>query len=441
MKCFIYRYPKRLIQSLSAFILLFSSFYAFAETVSCEYSLPDLENGLTEPIEKLTEQAEAGNIEAMLKLGYIYDNGINNENGVEVDFSTAKALYFYHKAAKRNNPVALLYLAEMYDLEAAFYSEEIQIYDLSWRKAELYYIKAAQAGCTDALYSLGMLNFNKLGIDKATLDKSVHYLELAANAQNLTASYQLFKMLNNQHLHVYDTAKANDILKNALSFTDNSPSDTLEIATQLFNNGEYAYALQVFNSEQFKNDGQSLYYQAYASYHGYSTSTDFPRAFEKFQQAAELNHPEATYFLGTIYKNGSNSVIQDYAVANSYFERAAKLGSLAAINELGQSYEAGLGVHEDLEAAYNYYYIAAMKNEPSALYNLVMLVSNKEFKHYNLIKADYYAVEVYRYTDIKIAKYMLDLFDNVLSEKDLTKDEIRVYSRLRQNWEDRLSEE
>jgi uncharacterized caspase-like protein len=94
------------------------------------------------------------------------------------------------------------------------------------------------------------------------------------------------------------------------------------------------------------------------------SKTDDAKALELFKQAAE-EEPVAMNGLGVFYETG-RQVTPDYALARSWYEKAAARGNEIAMRNLGSLYERGLGVRKDKAAAKKWYDLAASAEKARA---------------------------------------------------------------------------
>ena len=79
--------------------------------------------------------------------------------------------------------------------------------------------------------------------------------------------------------------------------------------------------------------------------------------------------PLCVLIIGNLYKYGK-SVERDLVVSFDWFKKAAELGEVRAINNLGVGYEDGIGCEKDLEKAFHYYYQAATLNNYCSMNNV-----------------------------------------------------------------------
>ncbi len=86
---------------------------------------------------------------------------------------------------------------------------------------------------------------------------------------------------------------------------------------------------------------------------------DVALAVSWYQKAAALGSAAAAYQLGMIYSGGWGGIARDYAQAVTWFTKAAAQGNADAAQSLGQMYFSGNGVQRDLAKAFGFYLQAA----------------------------------------------------------------------------------
>lgn len=74
---------------------------------------------------------------------------------------------------------------------------------------------------------------------------------------------------------------------------------------------------------------------------------------------------EALEFVGTAYLRGSNGLHADFDKAVLFLQLAAECGSTTAQLYIADCYAYGIGMTPDLDAARNYYRLAAQSQTPS----------------------------------------------------------------------------
>lgn len=127
-----------------------------------------------DPFTKLKKAAEAGNADAQVELGRIYDYKFKEYN---IEQNETEALKWYKKAAEQGNPAGMENLAISYEYGGKVpkdYSEA-----LKWR------LKAAEKGYVSAQYNLGEIYYNPI------VDTFVNYSGIIK--QDYTKAFEWFK--------------------------------------------------------------------------------------------------------------------------------------------------------------------------------------------------------------------------------------------------------
>ena len=89
-----------------------------------------------------------------------------------------------------------------------------------------------------------------------------------------------------------------------------------------------------------------------------------------YEKAAAQNQPEALLSLARFYDGGIAGLETSPLKAFDLCFRAAKAGSIVAMNEMGVRYQKGAGVREDNVAAIGWFTLGAQHGLPAALVNL-----------------------------------------------------------------------
>ena len=138
-------------------------------------------------------------------------------------------------------------------------------------------------------------------------------------------------------------------------------------------------------------DADMLFEQGCEAYkYSKKDKTAYSKAFQLFKKAADLGNVEALNNLGYMYFRGEG-IPKDYKKACELYEQAAVNGSVLAANNLGSMYRDGNGVAQDYKKAFELYEQAAEQDSGWAMYNLGLMYSNGMG-----MRADYLkAVELY----------------------------------------------
>ena len=122
------------------------------------------------------EQAEHGDAEAQLRLGYCYEKG----NGVEQNYE--KAIEWYTKSAEQGNAVAKFRLGYCY--------EEGKGVEKNYEEAVEWYTKSAEQGNVSAMYYLGYCYQEGRGVEQ-NYKKAVELYTKSAEQGNASAQNNL----------------------------------------------------------------------------------------------------------------------------------------------------------------------------------------------------------------------------------------------------------
>lgn len=163
----------------------------------------------------------------------------------------------------------------------------------------------------------------------------------------------------------------------ALEFSPSwGPGDAAPDAEQLYQEGlsllsapeaaqDYAGANRRFEQAAELGHTKAQYFLGMAYYTGRGVRQSYPRARRWLEMAAQQGHAYAQYHLGDIYLNGWG-VTADPAWAAMWFGRAAQQGNAAAQFSLGVCYASGLGLPREPLRARAWLRLAARQGHPEA---------------------------------------------------------------------------
>lgn len=115
-----------------------------------------------------------------------------------------------------------------------------------------------------------------------------------------------------------------------------------------------------------------VYYDMAMTYATNQKVKDMKKAMMWFQRAADLGHVDAMFNLGVGYANGLGVPV-DFDQAMKWYTKAAEHGSADAMYNIGASYDKGHGTAQNKKLAIEWYTKAAQLNQPNAAYNLGIL--------------------------------------------------------------------
>lgn len=228
-------------------------------------------------MQRMYKQAESGDVDALMNLGYMNLYGLN---GVEINYR--KAFEYYNLAAQSGDDVAVNNLGSLY------YSGVGVRKDID-RAAELF-AKASDLGNTEATLNLAVIYLSSkdsLGNTEAAVD----LLKKAAEKGNPTGKYLLG----------YAYLKGVGVPQNNRKAVEN-----------------IRYAAD-------KNYDEAQYMLGYLYEHGLGVTQNYTNALRYYTRAANQGNVSAILTLGNIYASG-NRVEADYHKAHVMFNLATYFG-------------------------------------------------------------------------------------------------------------------
>ena len=309
--------------------------------------------------ELLLSSAELGYADAQARVGGFYVLGI----GVDIDYD--RAAFWFDKAAKQGNPVALNDLGNMFRDGLFFERDE--------GKAISLYKLAAELG-GDA----GKLNFGRFltqSADPKEVSLGVALLEQAA--ENGLAKAQTTLALH----YVKGDIVGKDFDRAFNLFQAAAATGDLEGIVGLGMNFANGYgceknlvkAKQLFEIAAEQGAAQAQFNLAWSYHYGLGVDRDLGLALKWYSAAAEQANPGAIRGVGEMYEIGAGGLQQDLIKAAQLYERAATMGDLVAQYNLGVFYERGEGVPVNRRLAEIYLEQSATQGHNSAQLNLGLL--------------------------------------------------------------------
>ena len=288
-------------------------------------------------VKRVTRQAEEGNIDAQLTLGYMYLYG---ENGVEKDYD--KAFLYYTMAAQQNDSIAINNVGSLYF--SGIGTEK------SLSKAAQMFEKASELGNTEAAVNLSFIYLTK---DSALNNPraAVELLKSASEAGNPTAKFLLGYAYFKGFVVEQNYKKSIALIR--------------EAANAKYDDAEYMLGYMYLN--------------------GLGITKNYGNAVKYFTLAANQGNVDAMMELGNILAAGT-MYTQDLYHAHILFNIASVHGVSSAVAKR-DFLEKKLKIEEVLQAqaeAENF------KEKPSELTSYVKQTFGENIRHYideNLSKA------------------------------------------------------
>lgn len=308
---------------------------------------------LPEAVEYYKLEADSGNYDAALKLGFIY-SGANppgrnyvealvwfekaaNQGSIEAQYQLGYRLRWGGEGVQIDAEKAaewMLLAADAEHIKAQFYAGWMFSNGFGcnqdYEKAASYYISASEGGDAASTCNLGLLYFCGNGLPKSSR-KAVSLFKRAIKLGDSHAKYLLaYRYLEGEGV-TKDTGEALLLMKEAAN------EGVVDAMNSL---GEWYKSGNVVN-------------------------LDIEKAIEYYEMASAQNNLNAMNSLGWIYEEGKGGVDLEKAVAN--YTKAAELGHEYAQCNLAILYEEGKGVPKSLDEAIYWYKLSGRQMHQRAL--------------------------------------------------------------------------
>lgn len=333
----------------------------------------DIEKGLA----YVQKAADMGNIDAIYRLGYMYETGNvvgeadqekalsyfklladNNipagyfkmglyyelgDGGLEQDM--AKAVEYYNRAADMGYGPAMRYLGDFYRIG--------QYVPLDKKKAFEYYNNAASQGDASAVYYIGRSYLEGCGVDIDT-SAAIPYLRSAAMQDVGQAAFLLAEF--------YNFAKGGFPADGdsagyyyMMAHNNGSGDASYRIGRQLINENYPKEAVEYLSVGARRGNYDAMVLFAVCLQEGYGIEANPEEAYRIFENvASRVDNSSAYYYMGTARLNGRGCQ-QSERLGKLYLDTAAALGNTGAMVALAQCYLNGYGCEPDTAAAIQYY--------------------------------------------------------------------------------------
>ncbi len=330
-------------------------------------------------LELYSKAAEAGNTTAMNYIGRIYLEGRGVVKNIQKSFE------WYHKAAKAGNPFAMIHLGWTY--------EQGQDVSRDYQKAIEWYRKAAEAGESIAMHTLGVTYKNGRGVS-IDYQKALEWFTKAAEAGESAAMSELGIMYWNGQGVDKNPSKAVEWFRKSADAGNSTMMDDLG---RIYEEGaegvpkDYTEAIKWYRkaAEAGNKDAMTRLGSIYCN--GKSVIKDYQKAFEWYNKAASAGEDGAMLVLGLMYRNGEGIAI-DYQKAMEWFSKSAGSGNSLAMYCLGCMYQQGQGINSNYHKALEWYHKSAEVGNTLAIMHLAAMYEQGEG-----VAKDYQkAVEWYR---------------------------------------------
>jgi TPR repeat protein len=313
---------------------------------------------------------------ALNNLGIIYEYGGKDDFGFEVKKDEVKAVEYYEDSIEKGGSYAFDNLGELY----LFGTRSI---DKNYEKAYSFFSRGEEKGDKNSLSRLGYMYRNGFHVRK-DIDKAIIYYKEAAKKEHVQSMvvlgdiYRYAKNNKTESLQWYKKAliyKTNEsYIQMALVYRDGWGVEK-----------DYDKALKLLLISSKNNNARAMFFlgELYLE-------KDKEKAFNWILKGAKNGNRCAKNSTGNNYFNGVG-VKKDYKEAKLWFERSVKEDNfMHSYYNLGVMYEKALGVEKNYEKAIEYYNKGIDNTHKKSLRGLYRILSNKNYKKYDLKKAEKY---------------------------------------------------
>ena len=212
------------------------------------------------------------------------------------------------------------------------------------QKALRFYAEKAAAGETEAMFRLGMLYLDGLGVEKNEIE-AVSWFTKAADAGDVNAINKLGEMYYNGNGVTENNSTSTEWFMKA---AEAGNAEAMRNVGVLYETGQkdYKTALEWYLKAANAGDATAMLYAAYCYDEGKGVAQDFETALEWYLKAANAGNTNAMLHIGRLYYKG-NGVEQSYKIAAEWFEKAAEAGDPYGMHLIGLMYAEGLGVEKN----------------------------------------------------------------------------------------------
>lgn len=313
------------------------------------------EKNIGEAIKHFEIAANAGNLEAMNKLGVIY---AKEEQYRNLDLSKT----FLTKASELGLAQSTLNLGKI-----SYYKDYGQVDN---KKALRYYEHALKQGSIEAAFLLGNAYYFGERVEQ-DYSKAIHYLTIAADGGNRSA----YSILGESYF--CGNGVSQDYNKSFQYYLLGSKAgiaqDSFNVAYMLEEGKgveiDLVRALEYYKIAANGDYTPAMYEIGRFYFKGIGVSIDNKEAFKWFHKAAEKEYKDSYLNVGYMYQEGLGTD-KDYNSAFKYYTLGAKAGDIGCITNLGRCYEDGRGCQKNLEEAYKLFKEAADSGDEVACFNL-----------------------------------------------------------------------
>ncbi|KAF9974421.1 copper transport protein ctr1 [Actinomortierella ambigua] len=314
---------------------------------------------LPENVKALLARANEDDVEALVELASIYENG----SGVKQDDSMA--FKWYLRAAELRSPLAQAKTGDN------FYHGRGTPKDFV--PAAYWMRQAADQGNANAQNNLGGMYRDGQGLAQ-NYTEALLWFRKSAEQGNANAQNNLGWMYEKGHGVAQDYAQALWWYRKSAEQGNATAQCKLGL---MYENGrgvakDYAEAVSWYLKSAEQGNAEAQHELAGMYFHGNGVAQDYALALLWLRKSAEQGKAEGQLGLGWMYQKG-HGVAQDYTQALSWYRKSAEQGDAEAQHQLGVMYHDGQGVPQDYAQALSWYRKSVEQGNSSAQYGLGLM--------------------------------------------------------------------
>ncbi len=281
----------------------------------------------------------------------------------------AQAAQYYKQAAAAGNPGAYLRLSYLYR-ETLVIPPSDDAADEMLTLAQNKFLEQLAKGQCNALVSIAMVLTSR---NYATRNEALaaKWLEAASEAGQVRAMARLADMYDQGVFIEHNPDMALKLWQKAAE--GGNAAAMYQLASYALRNGKISDAKELFRKAAERGHRPSIkkLIKLYMR-HSQDIDADYKQAAYWLKRAVKMPDPEAEllFLLAEIFAHGKG-VQTDIVQAFTYYELAAKSGSIKALVKLGDAYKYGKGVNIDPIKSYRFYRLAANHGNGDAMKRLI----------------------------------------------------------------------
>lgn len=313
------------------------------------------EKNIGEAIKHFEIAANAGNLEAMHKLGVLHSK---EEQYRDIDV----AIDWFSKASNLGFAKSTCNLGKLH-----YYKKYERI---DYEKALAFFKQASEQGFAEAAYLIGDAYYFGEKVQQ-DYSKALSFLTIAAKGGNKDALSLLGEAYYYGNGAPIDYSKA---FQYWLSASDAGIAQDSFIVAEMLENGEgvemdVAKALDFYKLAAEGGYAPAMHAVGRFYYEGTVVDVDYAEALKWYLKAAENKYPDSYLDVGYLYQEGLG-IERDYSAALKYYSLGADAGIKGCKTNMGLIYEKGWGCKKDLHRAFLLYKEDADAGDEVACFNL-----------------------------------------------------------------------